>query len=136
LIEHAAKIGNVAEACRVFGGSRKSFYEWLKKAEVYGLSALLPRERRKPCQPNSMTSEEVAMISSEAIARPTLGPPPRHRQGAGHRAGLADRRRVRAGHRGGVGGTCYARAFSLRGTFTPISSSVGRGSGPSKVIDK
>jgi hypothetical protein len=36
LIEHAAKINNVAEACRVFGVSRKSYYEWLKKAEVYG----------------------------------------------------------------------------------------------------
>jgi transposase InsO family protein len=74
LIEHAAKIGNVAEACRVFGVSRKSYYEWVKKAESYGLSALLPRERRKPHQPNTMTSEEVAVILSEAIARPTLGP--------------------------------------------------------------
>jgi transposase InsO family protein len=74
LIEHAAKINNVAEACRVFGVSRKSYYEWLKKAEFYGLSALLPRERRKPHQPNAMTSEEVAVILSEAIARPTLGP--------------------------------------------------------------
>jgi transposase InsO family protein len=74
LIEHAAKINNVAEACRVFGVSRKSYYEWLKKAEVYGLSALLPRERRTPHQPNAMTSEEVAVILSEAIARPTLGP--------------------------------------------------------------
>ena len=74
LIEHAAKIGNVSEACRVFGVSRKTYYEWVNKAEQYGLSALLPRERRKPHQPNQMTSEEVAIILSEAIARPTLGP--------------------------------------------------------------
>ena len=74
LIEYAAKIGNVAEACRVFGVSRKSYYEWIKKAEQYGLSALLPRERRKPHQPNAMSSEEVAVILSEAITRPTLGP--------------------------------------------------------------
>jgi len=74
LIEHAAKIGNVAEACRVFGVSRNTYYEWINKAEQYGLSALLPRERRKPHQPNAMTSEEVAIILSEAIARPTLGP--------------------------------------------------------------
>jgi transposase InsO family protein len=46
----------------------------VNKAEAYGLSALLPRERRKPHQPNAMTSEEVAVILSEAIARPTLGP--------------------------------------------------------------
>ncbi len=74
LIEHAARIGNVSEACRVFGVSRKTYYEWLKKAEHYGLSALLPRERRKPHQPNQMTSEEIAVILSEAIARATLGP--------------------------------------------------------------
>ena len=74
VIEHAAKIGNVSEACRVFGVSRKSYYEWIAKAEQYGLSALLPRERRTPHQPNAMSSEEVAVILSEAIARPTLGP--------------------------------------------------------------
>ena len=74
LIEYAAKIGNVAEACRVFGVSRNTYYEWIKKAEQYGLSALLPRDRRRPHQPNEMGSEEVAVILSEAIARPTLGP--------------------------------------------------------------
>jgi Helix-turn-helix domain len=74
LIEYAARIGNVAEACRVFGVSRKTYYEWLGKAERYGLSALAPRDRRQPHQPNAMSSEEVAVILSEAIARPTLGP--------------------------------------------------------------
>ena len=74
LIEYAARIGNVAEACRVFGVSRNTYYEWMKKAEEYGLSALLPRDRRRPHQPNAMSSEEVAVILSEAIARPTLGP--------------------------------------------------------------
>jgi transposase InsO family protein len=74
LIEYAARIGNVAEACRVFGVSRKTYYEWLKRAEQYGLSVLVPRDRRLPHQPNAMSSEEVAVILSEAIARPTLGP--------------------------------------------------------------
>lgn len=74
VIEYAARINNVSEACRVFGVSRKAYYEWVNKAEQYGLSALLPRERRRPHQPNAMTSEEVAVILSEAIARPTLGP--------------------------------------------------------------
>ena len=85
LIEHAAKIDNVAEACRVFGVSRKTYYEWLKKAEAYGLSALLPKERRKPHQPNAMSSEEVAVILSEAVTRPTLGPKAllRHLKGRG-----------------------------------------------------
>ena len=74
LIEHAAKIGDVTEACQVFGVSRKTYYEWLKKAEHDGLSALLPKDRRKPHQPNAMSSEEVAVILSEAVTRPTLGP--------------------------------------------------------------
>ena len=74
LIEHAAKIGNVAEACRVFGISRNTYYDWINKAEKYGLSSLLPKERRTPHQPNAMSSEEVAVILSEAITRPTLGP--------------------------------------------------------------
>lgn len=74
VIEYAAKIGNVSEACRVFGVSRKTYYAWINKAEQYGLSALLPRQRRRPHMPNAMTSEEVAVILSEAIARPTLGP--------------------------------------------------------------
>ncbi len=74
LINYAAKIGNVAEACRVFGVSRKTYYEWLKKTQAYGLSALLPRERRRPHQPNAMSSEEVSVILAEAVSRPTLGP--------------------------------------------------------------
>ena len=73
VIEYAARINNVAEACRVFGVSRKTYYEWIAKAEQYGLSALLPKERRRPHQPNAMSAEEVSVILAEAIARPTLG---------------------------------------------------------------
>lgn len=73
LIEYAARINNVAEACRVFGVSRKTYYEWVNKAEQYGLSALLPKDRRTPHQPNAMSSEEVSVILAEAVARPTLG---------------------------------------------------------------
>ena len=40
LINYAAEIGNVTRACRVFGVSRKTYYQWLAKAEQYGLSAL------------------------------------------------------------------------------------------------
>lgn len=74
LINYAAKIGNVTEACRIFGVSRKTYYEWLKRAEQYGLSALLPKQRRRPHQPHAMSSEEVSVILAEAVARPTLGP--------------------------------------------------------------
>ena len=73
LINYAAEIGNVTRACRVFGVSRKTYYQWLAKAEQYGLSALLPKERRTPHQPNAMSMEEVSVILAEAVARPTLG---------------------------------------------------------------
>lgn len=73
LINYAAEIGNVTRACRVFGVSRKTYYQWLAKAEQYGLSALLPKERRTPHQPNAMSIEEVSVILAEAVARPTLG---------------------------------------------------------------
>ena len=53
--------------------SRKTYYQWLAKAEQYGLSALLPKERRTPHQPNAMSMEEVSVILAEAVARPTLG---------------------------------------------------------------
>ena len=74
VLNYAAQINNVAEACRTFGVSRNTYYEWVKRAERYGLSALLPKERRKPHQPNAMSNEEVAVILAEAVARPTLGP--------------------------------------------------------------
>ncbi len=74
LLNHAAKIGNAAEACRIFGVSRKTYYQWLKTASMYGTSARLPKDHRKPHQPNRMTSEEISIILAEAITRPTLGP--------------------------------------------------------------
>ena len=43
--------GNVAETCRVFGISRTSYYEWKNGADLYGLDALMPKERRAPQMP-------------------------------------------------------------------------------------
>ena len=74
LIEYAAECGDVTHACRVFGVSRTTYYRWLATASEYGLSALLPKGRRKPHQPNAMSPEEVSVILAEAVARPTLGP--------------------------------------------------------------
>ncbi|WP_416366380.1 helix-turn-helix domain-containing protein [Nocardioides sp.] len=31
VIEYAARINNVSEACRVFGVSRKTYYKWIKR---------------------------------------------------------------------------------------------------------
>jgi len=69
LIEHAARINNVAEACRTFGVSRKTYYEWVKRAEQYGLSALLPKERRRPHQPNAAPGGPVGVRGGQGPAR-------------------------------------------------------------------
>jgi len=42
VLEHAAGMGNVAEICRTFGVSRKTFYEWKNLAAGYGLEVLVP----------------------------------------------------------------------------------------------
>ena len=48
VLEHAQRTGNVAETCRVFGISRTRYYEWKNRADLYGLDALMPKERRAP----------------------------------------------------------------------------------------
>lgn len=73
LLEHAAAVGNVSEACRVFGVSRTRYYQWKKRAEEYGLDALWPKARRRPVQPNATPPWQIEIIVAEAIARPTLG---------------------------------------------------------------
>jgi transposase-like protein len=72
VLDYAAQVG-VAAACRAFGISRTTYYRWENRARRYGLSALLPKARRKPVMPNAMTPEEVSTILAEAVANPTLG---------------------------------------------------------------
>jgi transposase InsO family protein len=68
-----AALTTVTEACRAAGVSRTSYYRWVAKAEKYGLSALMPKDRRPPVMPNAMTAEEVSTILATAVARATLG---------------------------------------------------------------
>ncbi len=51
VIERAAIVG-VAQACREAGVSRTSYYRWTHRASRYGLSALVPKGRRRPAMPN------------------------------------------------------------------------------------
>jgi hypothetical protein len=48
VLDHAARCGNVSEACRTFGVSRTRYYEWKHVADRYGLDALMPKTRRSP----------------------------------------------------------------------------------------
>ena len=59
VLDYAARVGNVAEACRVFGISRTRYYEWKALAERYGLDALMPKERRAPQMPEATPTHVV-----------------------------------------------------------------------------
>ena len=73
VLEHAGQTGNVAETCRTFGISRKTFYEWRAVAERYGLEALMPKARRRPQLPNATPTHVVHELLALAVAEPTLG---------------------------------------------------------------
>jgi transposase InsO family protein len=73
VLEHAAESGNVAETCRTFGISRKTFYEWKHRAERYGLEALVPKARRSPQMPNATPTWVVNDLLTLAVAEPTIG---------------------------------------------------------------
>ncbi len=72
IIERAAVVG-VSRACREAGVSRTSYYRWCHRASRYGLSALLPTDRRRPVVSTQTPAHEEEVILAEAISRPTLG---------------------------------------------------------------
>jgi transposase InsO family protein len=71
-LDLAAEKG-VAEACRLLGISRQTWYRWAGRARRYGLAALMPKGRRSPVMPNAVAPEVVEIVLAEAVARPTLG---------------------------------------------------------------
>jgi len=73
VLEHAQRTGNVAETCRVFGISRTRYYEWKNRADLYGLDALMPKERRAPQMPSSTPTHVVERLLTLAVLEPTIG---------------------------------------------------------------
>jgi len=49
VLSYAKEINNVAKACRYFGVSRESFYQWKRAYDASGEAALI---NRKPCPEN------------------------------------------------------------------------------------
>lgn len=72
-LDHAKQCGNVAETCRVFGISRKTFYEWRSLAERYGVEALVPKQRRRPQLPNATPTWVINELLTMAVTEPTIG---------------------------------------------------------------
>ncbi|MGO9873918.1 MAG: DDE-type integrase/transposase/recombinase [Acidimicrobiia bacterium] len=73
VLAHAKETGNVAATCRTFGVSRTRFYEWRRVAELYGLEALMPKERRAPQMPNATPTWVVNELLTVAVTEPTIG---------------------------------------------------------------
>lgn len=145
LIEYAAECGNVTHACRVFGVSRKTYYQWVNTASQYGLAGLLPKERRRPHQPNEMSPEEVSIILAEAVARPTLGPKSllRHLQARGLHRSASGVAKVLGRHNLGTARARLAALASLTAADTgQVTAAAAEGpfgfcmyaSGPGQVV--
>lgn len=69
----ADELGNVSQACRLVGVSRTSFYQWKQLAQNYGLDALMPKDRRRPQQPNETPTHVTADLIAIAVIEPTIG---------------------------------------------------------------
>jgi Integrase core domain. len=73
VLEHAAQTGNVTATCETFGVSRNTFYGWRNVAALYGLEALMPKERRVPQMPNATPTWVVNELLTLAVTEPTIG---------------------------------------------------------------
>ena len=63
----------MAAACLSFGISRTRFYEWKKRADRFGLGALMPKERRAPQMPSATPTHVVERLLTLAVCEPTIG---------------------------------------------------------------
>jgi transposase len=73
VLDHAQRTGNVAEACRIFGISRKTYYVWKNAADRYGLEALVPKARRSPQMPDATPTHVIEALLTLAVLQPTIG---------------------------------------------------------------
>lgn len=74
LLSLAAERGNVAEACRLMGVHRSTYYRWRTPVLRSGLAMLRPRERRLPRMPNRTSALLEERIVAFSLGHPGLGP--------------------------------------------------------------
>ena len=74
LFSLAAELGNVREACRIFGIHPSTYYRWRGPVLRSGLEMLRPRDRRPPRMPNQTSQLTEQRVIAFALGHPGLGP--------------------------------------------------------------
>jgi len=74
LFSLATELGNVAQACRIFGIHRSTYYRWRGPVLRSGLEMLRPRERRPPRMPNQISQLTEQRIVAFSLGHPGYGP--------------------------------------------------------------
>ena len=73
LLNLAAELGNISQACRIMGFSRDTFYRYQTARDSGGIEALFDANRRKPNLKNRVEEDTERAVVEFAVAFPAYG---------------------------------------------------------------